>query len=90
VKRRLAILSFLLLTAVLPSRVLACAACYGVSDSPLAEGMNWGIVALLGVVGTVLTCFLAFFVHIARKSEAIAAEAEKSTELKETTVTTEV
>jgi heme/copper-type cytochrome/quinol oxidase subunit 2 len=53
-----------------PSAALACAACYGASDSPLAQGMNWGIFSLLAVVGTVLGCFLVFFVHIIRKSEA--------------------
>ncbi len=66
----------LLLAGMLPARVWACPACYGVSDSPLAEGMNWGILTLLGVVGTVLTCFLVFFVHIVRKSEAATEAAE--------------
>jgi len=46
--------------------LLACAACYGKSDSPLASGMNWGIFTLLGVVLTVLTCFGVFFVHVMR------------------------
>ena len=64
------------LAGLLPAKALACAACYGASDSPLAQGMNWGILTLLGVVGTVLTCFLAFFVHIVRKSEAATAAAE--------------
>jgi hypothetical protein len=31
--------------------------------------MNWGIFTLLGVVLTVLTCILVFFVHIVRKEE---------------------
>ena len=55
--------------ALAPSPLLACAACYGRSDSPLAEGMNWGIVTLMGVILTVLTCILLFFVHIIRKEE---------------------
>jgi heme/copper-type cytochrome/quinol oxidase subunit 2 len=55
--------------ALAPSPLLACAACYGRSDSALAEGMNWGIFTLLGVVLTVLTCILVFFVHIVRKEE---------------------
>ena len=66
----------LLLAGWLPAKSMACAACYGASDSPLAEGMNWGILTLLGVVGTVLTCFLVFFVHIVRKSEAATETAE--------------
>ena len=52
------------------SPLFACAACYGRTDSPLAEGMNWGIFTLLGVVLTVLTCVAVFFVHIVRKEEA--------------------
>jgi hypothetical protein len=55
--------------ALFPPSSPACAACYGRSDSALAEGMNWGIFTLLGVVLTVLTCILVFFVHIVRKEE---------------------
>jgi heme/copper-type cytochrome/quinol oxidase subunit 2 len=55
--------------ALAPSSLLACAACYGRSDSALAEGLNWGIFTLLGVVLTVLTCILVFFVHIVRQEE---------------------
>jgi len=51
---------------------LACAACYGKSDSALASGMNWGILTLLGVVLTVLTCIALFFMHIVRKEEALS------------------
>jgi len=57
-------------TALAPSPLFACAACYGKSDSALATGMNWGILTLLGVVLTVLTCIALFFVHIVRKEEA--------------------
>jgi hypothetical protein len=56
--------------AVAPSPLFACAACYGRSDSPLANGMNWGIFTLLGVVLTVLTGITLFFVHIARGEKA--------------------
>ena len=60
----------LALAAFAPSSVLACAACYGKSDSALAAGMNWGIFTLLGIILTVLTCIAIFFVHIVRKEEA--------------------
>ena len=46
----------------------ACSACYGQSDSPMARGMNWGILTLLAVVVCVLTGIASFFVFIARKS----------------------
>ena len=51
-----------------PGPLWACAACYGASDSPMAEGMNAGILTLLGVVICVLASVASFFVFIARKS----------------------
>ena len=59
-----------------PAKSLACAACYNNQASgPLTEGMNWGIFTLLGVVVPVLGAFLAFFIYLIRKSEALAATA---------------
>lgn len=55
------------------SSALACATCYGASDSPLAQGMNWGIVTLLGVIGAVLAGVVAFFVHVGVKSARLNA-----------------
>jgi hypothetical protein len=52
------------------SFVLACAACYGQSDSPMAHGLNWGIVSLLAVVFPVLGGIAAFFIFIAKKAAA--------------------
>ena len=62
--------------AASPRTVWACAACYGQSDSPMAQGMNWGILSLLGVVVLVLGGVAAFFVYLARKSAAISAAPE--------------
>ena len=56
-----------------PASALACATCYGASDSPLAQGMNWGIVTLLGVIGSVLAGIVAFFVHVGAKSAKLNA-----------------
>ena len=50
----------------------ACAACFGKSDSKLAEGMNWGILSLLVVVAGVLGGIAAFFIYLAKKSAALA------------------
>ena len=66
---RLGICVTLVLASLMPSPLFACAACYGRSDSALAQGMNWGIFTLMGVILTVLTCILVFFVHIIRKEE---------------------
>jgi hypothetical protein len=54
---------------------LACAACYGKSDSPLAQGMNWGIFSLLGVVVTVLGGIACCAVFLAKRAAAHAASA---------------
>jgi hypothetical protein len=59
-----------------PASLFACAACYGKSDSPLAQGMNWGIFSLLGVIVPVLGGIAAFFVFLARKAAAVSAAAE--------------
>lgn len=61
------------LAVVAKSSALACATCYGASDSPLAQGMNWGIVTLLGVIGCVLAGVVAFFVHVGVRSSKLNA-----------------
>ena len=59
----------------LPHSLQACAACFGQSDSPLAEGMNMGILSLLVVVVSVLGGIAGFFVYLVKKSAAAAAAA---------------
>jgi hypothetical protein len=71
-----------LLAACAPESLLACATCFGKTDSPLAEGMNMGIFSLLGVVLFVLSGFAAFIIFIARRGAAYAAQ---SAQLSETT-----
>jgi heme/copper-type cytochrome/quinol oxidase subunit 2 len=65
--RRFAFLVGLLAVVVfggtLPAQ--ACATCFGASDSPMAQGMNLGILSLLGVIGFVLVGVVAFFVYLA-------------------------
>ena len=47
-----------------PSAAMACATCYGSIDTPQTHSMNMAIFTLLGVVGTVLSFFAAFFVYL--------------------------
>jgi len=61
-----------------PGSAWACAACYGQSDSPLAAGMNWGIMSLLGMIVMVLGGFAAFFVFLARRAASVAAAGASS------------
>lgn len=55
---------------------LACATCFGKSDSKLAEGMNWGIMSLLFVITSMLVAVSSFFVFVARRMSRLEAEAE--------------
>lgn len=68
--RRLAFLALVALALLFVSApdASACAACFGKSDSKLAEGMNAGIFALLGVIGGVLFAIAGFFFYIARRA----------------------
>ena len=65
--------------------LLACAACYGAhTDSPLANGMNWGIMSLLMVVVVVLSGIASFGIFIVKRSAAIAAAIAAEKALKST------
>ena len=57
----------------LKQNTLACAACYGESDSPMAEGMNAGIFVLLIIVGGTLAAIAGFFLFIMRRTRIVAA-----------------
>ena len=48
----------------------ACAACFGQSDSPLAQGMNWGIFSLMAVVVSVLGGIASFAVYLMKRAAA--------------------
>ncbi len=52
-------------------QAFACATCYGASDSPLAQGMNWGIMVLLACIGTVLLGVVVFFVYLIRRAHLL-------------------
>ncbi len=58
----------LVVLALQPGSLWACAACYGQSDSPMAAGMNWGILSLMAVIAVVLGGVAAFFIYLAKRS----------------------
>jgi hypothetical protein len=73
------LLALLAVIAALPANsALACAMCYanGNADSPLTQGMNWGIFSLLAMVVCVLATIAGFFIYLARKSAALTAQGE--------------
>jgi len=53
-------------------KAFACAACFGQSDSRMAQGMNMGIFALLLVITAVLGGVASFFIYLARRSSQTA------------------
>jgi len=55
----------------------ACATCFGQTDSALGRGLNWGIFALLVVVGMVLAGICSFFVFVARRAALVEREMEQ-------------
>jgi hypothetical protein len=66
---------YTILTAALlaiPRSALACPVCFGQSDSPMANAMNLGILALLGVIVAVLGGFATFMVHLGRRERSTA------------------
>ena len=72
---RTALLTLMLLAA--PRVALACPICFGQSDSPLAIGMNRGILFMLGTTGFMLAAFAIFFIYLMRRAKA-ASDAEES------------
>ena len=70
-KQKLNTLVITLLTVMNSPSLLACATCYGQSDSKLAEGMNWGILTLMVVVYGVLMGIAGFFAYIIYRSKRL-------------------
>jgi hypothetical protein len=67
--RKLALPLFLVAgTLGVPTDLLACVVCVGDTQSSLREGMNAGILTLLGFAGFMIVSFAAFFIFLARKA----------------------
>lgn len=45
----------------------ACPTCYGAADSPMVDGMNMAILAMLGITGCVLAAISSFFIMMRRR-----------------------
>jgi hypothetical protein len=56
------------LIALAPRVAWACPVCFGQNDSPLALGINYGILVMIGFIGSLLAGFAAFFVYLARRA----------------------
>jgi hypothetical protein len=57
-----------------PRIALACPVCFGQSDSPLAKGVNMGVLFLLGTITAVLVGFASFMIYLARRARVFAGD----------------
>ncbi len=64
------------LAALTPPAARACAVCFGAADSAMTEGMNAGILALLGFVGVVQVGFVALFLRFRQRSKRLRERRE--------------
>ncbi len=72
-RRGRAVAVFVCLLVGAPAVARACSVCFGNPDSPHTQGMNNAILFLLAVIGAVLACFAAFFLHLRRMSRLARA-----------------
>jgi hypothetical protein len=62
-----------------PRVAFACPVCFGQNDSPLANAMNLGILAMLVVVVGVLAGFASFFIYLMRRARMVARQSSEGT-----------
>ena len=63
------------LCALMAPTGLACPVCFGAVESPMIDGRKWGIFLLLGVLSTVATGFVMFFVRLSKLARVSAESA---------------
>lgn len=62
------------LIMVLPRVLLACAVCFGAPEAAQTQGMNLGIITMLGVTGVVLGGFGGMIFCFARRARRHSSE----------------
>jgi len=60
---------------LMPRAAAACATCYGAADSPMTQGMNNGILTLIGVVGLVYVGIGKVFLDFRRRARRLSQQA---------------
>lgn len=63
-----------LLSIIYTNMTIACSVCFGLSDGPLKDGINWSILGLLFIIATVLLGFASFFIVLVRKAAKVNAK----------------
>lgn len=60
---------FTLVALAAPRVALACAVCFGQTDSAALTAARWGVVTLLAIIVAVLAGFATFFVYLIRRAK---------------------
>jgi hypothetical protein len=50
-----------------------CAVCFGDPTSPLTQGYNYAVLALLGIITAVMAAFAVFFMNIRKRAKTLPA-----------------
>jgi hypothetical protein len=56
-----------------PVSALACGSCYGAADTTATNGMNFAILSMLGITGSVLAALTSFFLYLRRRARLYLA-----------------
>jgi threonine/homoserine/homoserine lactone efflux protein len=56
-----------------PVSALACGSCYGAADTPATNGMNFAILSMLGITGSVLAALTSFFLYLRKRARLYLA-----------------
>ena len=62
---------FIIILLLFTNMVYPCAVCYGNPEDPMAQGMNMGILTLMGFIGFVLIMVLSTIISISLKTKKI-------------------
>ena len=64
----MSVLTVLLISTV-SDLAFACGSCYGAADSSATSGMNFAILSMLGVTGSVLAGMASFFLFLRKRAK---------------------
>jgi len=56
-----------------PGSAVACGSCYGAADTPATNGMNFAILSMLGITGSVLAAMTSFFLLLRKRARLYLA-----------------
>ncbi len=66
------------IVSMVPDVLNACPSCFGAADAPMTQGMNMGILSLLGVTGSMLVAFGSLFLRLRKRARAFVDNPERS------------